>query len=298
MMTDVTSTRRIFGLETEYGVTCATTGDDRLTADEVARHLFRKVVAWGRSSNVFLTNGSRLYLDVGSHPEYATAECDDLRQLVTYDRGGERILEGLVEDAQQRLTEEGGSGTIHLFKNNTDSAGNSYGCHENYLVRRKGDFAKLSDLLVPFLITRQVLTGAGKIHQTPQGARFCLSQRAEHIWEAVSSATTRSRPIINTRDEPHAEHQQCHALGRRHIHQRCAPQLAKHHPVQGAQAGGPVPAGGGAARLIEARKNRQIAGQMHGAQRRAVKGRQGAVGPGFRRQLCGNFCRFRGGVHG
>ena len=205
MMTDVTSTRRIFGLETEYGVTCATTGDDRLTADEVARHLFRKVVAWGRSSNVFLTNGSRLYLDVGSHPEYATAECDDLRQLVTYDRGGERILEGLVEEAQQRLTEEGGSGTIHLFKNNTDSAGNSYGCHENYLVRRKGDFAKLSDLLVPFLITRQVLTGAGKIHQTPQGARFCLSQRAEHIWEAVSSATTRSRPIINTRDEPHAD---------------------------------------------------------------------------------------------
>ena len=97
---------------------------------------------------------------------------------------------------------------------------------------------------------------------------------------------------------PHAEHQQCHALGRRHIHQRRAPHLAKHHPVQGAQAGGPVPAGGGAARLIEARKNRQIAGQMHGAQRRAVKGRQGAVGPGFRRQLCGNFCRFRGGVHG
>ncbi|PFG35746.1 proteasome accessory factor A [Flavimobilis soli] len=211
-MTDATSTRRIFGLETEYGVTCATTGDDRLSADEVARHLFRKVVAWGRSSNVFLTNGSRLYLDVGSHPEYATAECDDLRQLVTYDRGGERILEGLVEDAQQRLADEGGSGTIHLFKNNTDSAGNSYGCHENYLVRRKGDFAKLSDLLVPFLITRQVLTGAGKIHNTPQGAQFCLSQRAEHIWEAVSSATTRSRPIINTRDEPHADAEQFRRL--------------------------------------------------------------------------------------
>ena len=197
--------RRIFGLETEYGVTCASTGEDRLSADEVARHLFRKVVAWGRSSNVFLTNGSRLYLDVGSHPEYATAECDDIRQLVTYDRGGERILEGLVEDAQERLVAEGGTGTIHLFKNNTDSAGNSYGCHENYLVRRQGDFARVSDQLVPFLITRQVLTGAGKIHHTPQGARYCLSQRAEHIWEAVSSATTRSRPIINTRDEPHAD---------------------------------------------------------------------------------------------
>jgi proteasome accessory factor A len=197
--------RRIFGLETEYGVTCAATDGRGLSADEVARYLFRKVVAWGRSSNVFLRNGSRLYLDVGSHPEYATAECDDVRQLVTHDRAGERILEGLVADAQQRLEHEGLPGRIHLFKNNTDSAGNSYGCHENYLVRRQGDFARLSDVLVPFLITRQVLTGAGKVLATPRGAVYCLSQRADHIWEAVSSATTRSRPIINTRDEPHAD---------------------------------------------------------------------------------------------
>jgi proteasome accessory factor A len=154
---------------------------------------------------VFLRNGSRLYLDVGSHPEYATAECDDVHQLVAYDRGGERILEGLVADAQQRLEHEGLPGRIHLFKNNTDSAGNSYGCHENYLVRRQGDFARLSDVLVPFLITRQILTGAGKVLATPRGATFTLSQRADHIWEAVSSATTRSRPIINTRDEPHAD---------------------------------------------------------------------------------------------
>ncbi len=197
--------KRIFGLETEYGVTCAATDGRGLSADEVARYLFRKVVAWGRSSNVFLRNGSRLYLDVGSHPEYATAECDDVRQLVTHDRAGERILEGLVADAQQRLEHEGLPGTIHLFKNNTDSAGNSYGCHENFLVRRQGDFARLSDVLVPFLITRQVLTGAGKVLATPRGAVYCLSQRADHIWEAVSSATTRSRPIINTRDEPHAD---------------------------------------------------------------------------------------------
>lgn len=197
--------RRIFGLETEYGVTCAADDGRGLSADEVARYLFRKVVAWGRSSNVFLRNGSRLYLDVGSHPEYATAECDDWRQLVTHDRAGERILEGLVADAQQRLEHEGLSGRIHLFKNNTDSAGNSYGCHENYLVRRQGDFSRLSDVLVPFLITRQILTGAGKVLATPRGAVFCLSQRADHIWESVSSATTRSRPIINTRDEPHAD---------------------------------------------------------------------------------------------
>jgi len=197
--------RRIFGLETEYGVTCAAQDGRGLSADEVARYLFRKVVAWGRSSNVFLRNGSRLYLDVGSHPEYATAECDDVRQLVAHDRAGERILEGLVADAQQRLEHEGLPGRIHLFKNNTDSAGNSYGCHENYLVRRQGDFSRLSDVLVPFLITRQILTGAGKVLSTPRGAVYCLSQRADHIWEAVSSATTRSRPIINTRDEPHAD---------------------------------------------------------------------------------------------
>lgn len=197
--------RRIFGLETEYGVTCASEDGQGLSADEVARYLFRKVVAWGRSSNVFLRNGSRLYLDVGSHPEYATAECDDLRQLIAYDRGGERILEGLIADAQQRLEHEGLPGTIHLFKNNTDSAGNSYGCHENYLVRRQGDFVQIADILVPFLITRQILTGAGKVLATPRGAVYCLSQRADHMWEAVSSATTRSRPIINTRDEPHAD---------------------------------------------------------------------------------------------
>ncbi len=204
--------RRIFGLETEYGVTCAVGTGRGLSADEVARYLFRKVVAWGRSSNVFLGNGSRLYLDVGSHPEYATAECDDVEQLIAHDRGGERVLEGLVEDAQARLEAEGVPGRIHLFKNNTDSAGNSYGCHENYLVRRQGDFGRLADVLVPFLITRQVLTGAGKVLPTPQGPIYTLSQRADHIWESVSSATTRSRPIINTRDEPHADAEQYRRL--------------------------------------------------------------------------------------
>lgn len=197
--------RRIFGLETEFGITCAVESGRGLSADEVARYLFRKVVAWGRSSNVFLRNGSRLYLDVGSHPEYATAECDSVPQLVAHDRAGERVLEGLLVDAQARLEGEGVPGRLHLFKNNTDSAGNSYGCHENYLVRRRGEFARLADVLVPFLITRQVLTGAGKVLPGPRGARYVFSQRADHIWEAVSSATTRSRPIINTRDEPHAD---------------------------------------------------------------------------------------------
>lgn len=197
--------KRIFGLENEYGVTCTVRGQRRLSPDEVARYLFRRVVSWGRSSNVFLENGARLYLDVGSHPEYATPECDSLYDLVAYDKAGERILEGLVTSAEMRLREEGIRGTVYLFKNNTDSAGNSYGCHENYLTARKDDFANYSQVLIPFLITRQIFAGAGKLLQTARGALYCMSQRAEHIWEGVSSATTRSRPIINTRDEPHAD---------------------------------------------------------------------------------------------
>ncbi|MEG9225948.1 Pup--protein ligase [Aeromicrobium sp. Sec7.5] len=197
--------RRIMGIENEYGVTCSFKGQRRLSPDEVARYLFRRVVSWGRSSNVFLRNGSRLYLDVGSHPEYATPECDDVAELVTHDKAGERILEGLMLDAQQRLRDDGIEGDIYLFKNNTDSAGNSYGCHENYLVTRSGEFSRMADVLIPFLVSRQIICGAGKVQQTSRGTIFSVSQRAEHIWEGVSSATTRSRPIINTRDEPHAD---------------------------------------------------------------------------------------------
>jgi proteasome accessory factor A len=197
--------RRIYGLENEYGVTCTLRGQRRLSPDEVARYLFRRVVSWGRSSNVFLANGARLYLDVGSHPEYATPECDSIHELVVHDKAGERILEQLLVSAEQRLADEGIRGDIYLFKNNTDSAGNSYGCHENYLAGRKQDFSHYSDALIPFLVSRQIYAGAGKVLQTARGAMFCISQRAEHVWEGVSSATTRSRPIINTRDEPHAD---------------------------------------------------------------------------------------------
>ena len=171
----------------------------------MARYLFRKVVSWGRSSNVFLENGSRLYLDVGSHPEYATPECDSIRAATVYDRAGEHILRELVEAAEARLRDEGIRGTIHLFKNNCDSAGNSYGCHENYLIRRTDPGLDFDEVLIPFLVTRQIFCGAGRIVTGPRGPQFSISQRADHIWESVSSATTRSRPIINTRDEPHAD---------------------------------------------------------------------------------------------
>jgi proteasome accessory factor A len=83
--------------------------------------------------------------------------------------------------------------------------GNSYGCHENYLTERNDEFNRYTEVLIPFLVSRQIYAGAGKVLQTARGSVFCLSQRAEHIWEGVSSATTRSRPIINTRDDPHAD---------------------------------------------------------------------------------------------
>src|SRR5579884_1587798 len=156
--------RRIFGLENEYGVTCTLRGQRRLSPDEVARYLFRRVVSWGRSSNVFLENGARLYLDVGSHPEYATPECDVISDLVAHDKAGERILDHLVAGAEARLREEGIRGVIYLFKNNTDSAGNSYGCHENYLTSRRDDFAHYTEVLIPFLVSRQIINTRDEPH--------------------------------------------------------------------------------------------------------------------------------------
>ena len=188
--------RRIFGLETEYGVACTSGGTRRLTPDEVARYLFRRVVTWGRSSNVFLRNGSRIYLDVGSHPEYATAECDDLIQLINHDRAGERILEDLIVDAEHRLASEGITGDIYLFKNNTDSHGNSYGCHENYLISRIGDFSKITDVLVPFLVSRQLICGAGKVLHTARGRSTA----------SASAPSTSGKACRRRRPQP-ADHQ-------------------------------------------------------------------------------------------
>ena len=118
-----------------------------------------------------MQNGARLYLDVGSHPEYATPECDSLYDLVVHDKAGERILEDLVVSAEQRLSEEGIRGTIYLFKNNTDSAGNSYGCHENYLTSRDDDLGHYAEVLIPFLVSRQIYAGAGSARRAHLGRR-------------------------------------------------------------------------------------------------------------------------------
>lgn len=199
--------KRVMGVETEYGLTTATvTGEpSTLTPEDAAQRLFRRVVEWGRSTNTFLENGSRLYLDVGAHPEYASAECDSIDDLVATDKAGDRIFESMAGDANERLEEEGLPERIHLIKNNVDSAGNSYGCHENYLIRRRRDFRARVDSLVPFFISRQVLTGAGRIRRQPGVSGYEISQRADQMWDAVSSASTRSRPIVNTRDEPHGD---------------------------------------------------------------------------------------------
>ena len=206
--------RRVGGLETEFGLVCVRADGTRaLEPEAAARELFRPVVAQGRSSNVFLRNAARLYLDVGSHPEYATAECDDWWDLVAQDLAGERILGELVDGANARFREAGEDARIHLLKNNVDSQGNAFGSHENYLVDRRGEFTRLPRYLLPFLVTRQIVTGAGGVvvdrpHGEPQApgtARFVFSRRSDHMWEAVSSATTRTRPIINTRDEPHGD---------------------------------------------------------------------------------------------
>ena len=165
--------RRIFGIENEYGVTFTLRGQRRLSPDEVARYLFRRVVSWGRSSNVFLENGARLYLDVGSHPEYATPECDKIGDVVTHDKAGEWILSGLVNGAQARLREEGIRGEVYLFKNNTDSVGNSYGCHENYLTERNDEFNRYTEVLIPFLVSRQIFAGARSEEHTSELQSLC-----------------------------------------------------------------------------------------------------------------------------
>jgi proteasome accessory factor A len=205
--------RRIFGLETEYGV-ISSSPDGRvgLSVESALGYLFEKVVARQRGTNDFLRNGGRLYQDTGCHPEYATPECDDPLDLALYDKAGERIVEELRLTAEQKLRDNGIDCGVFLFKNNTDSVGNTYGCHENYLVDRTINFHKLAELLIPFLVTRQIFTGAGKVLKTRAGNHYYISQRSQHIYQEISGATTSSRGIINTRDEPHADEERYRRL--------------------------------------------------------------------------------------
>jgi proteasome accessory factor A len=205
--------QRIFGLESEYGLISSSVGGRvNLSVESALGYLFEKVVSRQRGTNDFLKNGARLYQDTGCHPEYATPECDNPRDLVIHDKAGERIVEELLLAAEQKLRENGIYCDIFIFKNNTDSVGNTYGCHENYLVQRGVNFHKLAEQLIPFFVTRQAFAGAGKVLKTRMGNHYYISQRAQHIYQEISGATTSSRGIINTRDEPHADEEKYRRL--------------------------------------------------------------------------------------
>ena len=153
-------------------------------------------------ANVILTNGARLYVD-HAHPEYSSPEVTNPRDAVLWDKAGERVM---ARAAERALTVPGSS-RILLYKNNTDNKGASYGTHENYLMARRTPFADIVRHLTPFFVSRQVVTGAGRvgIGQDGRGDGFQLSQRADYFEVEVGLETTLKRPIINTRDEPHAD---------------------------------------------------------------------------------------------
>jgi proteasome accessory factor PafA2 len=162
--------------------------------------------------NAVLTNGARYYVD-HAHPECSTPECADARSIVVFDRAAERILQ-VSMDAARRLLPAGQE--IVIYKNNSDGKGNSYGCHENYLMDRAVPFGRIVGHITPHFITRQIFCGAGKVGCEaglgPDEVPFQISQRADFFEEEVGLETTLKRPIVNTRDEPHADAQKYRRL--------------------------------------------------------------------------------------
>lgn len=152
--------------------------------------------------NTVLSNGARFYVD-HAHPEYSSPECRDAMEVVTWDRAGEEVVRSAMSRAASALPV--GSELV-VYKNNTDGKGNSYGCHENYLLDRGIPFASVVRGATPHLVTRQVFCGAGKVgSEAGSSVEFQISQRSDFIEEEVGLETTIRRPIVNTRDEPHAD---------------------------------------------------------------------------------------------
>ena len=227
---------KVCGIETEYGITVHGVRDaNPITASSIlinayinelhgnvgwdfvdetpgndargfARESFPPSEVESHLVNTVLTNGARYYVD-HAHPEYSSPECISPREAVIYDKAGEEVLRTSMSAALRSmpLGQE-----IVVYKNNSDRKGNSYGCHENYLLDRALPFGKLVKFITPFFVTRQVMVGAGKVGtespQVPRGqVPFQLSQRADFFEEEVGLETTLKRPIVNTRDEPHAD---------------------------------------------------------------------------------------------
>ncbi|HEX2050736.1 MAG TPA: depupylase/deamidase Dop [Actinomycetota bacterium] len=225
---------KICGIETEYGISVRDAGEfnpiltSSLLINAYAQPAFKRV-KWDYEEesplrdargferpaaemqadddsglvNVILPNGARYYVD-HAHPEYSSPECSNARDAVVWDKAGERILEDSIEAAHALVP---GGERVFIYKNNSDGKGNSYGCHENYLVDRRTPFPMLVRHLIPFFVTRQVYTGAGKVgsENNAQRVDFQLSQRADFFEVEVGLETTFKRPIVNTRDEPHAD---------------------------------------------------------------------------------------------
>jgi Pup amidohydrolase len=229
---------KVFGIETEFGIVFRGVADGNPVVASsmlVNSYVEHRRVGWdfedespGRDArgfaredasppevethlvNTVLTNGARYYVD-HAHPEFSSPECTSALQLTRYDKAGERILARSMQ-AAQRILPPGQE--IVVYKNNSDGKGNSYGCHENYLLDRAVPFSTLVRHLIPWFATRQIFAGAGKVgseHGAAE-ARFQLSQRADFFEEEVGLETTLKRPIINTRDEPHADPQKYRRL--------------------------------------------------------------------------------------
>ncbi|HET7483160.1 MAG TPA: depupylase/deamidase Dop [Actinomycetota bacterium] len=225
---------KICGIETEYGISVKGPGEfnpiltSSLLINAYAKPAFKRV-KWDYEEesplrdargfdrpgvevpvedesglvNVILPNGSRYYVD-HAHPEYSSPECSNPRDVVIWDKAGERILEDSIAAARAAT---GDNERVSIYKNNSDGKGNSYGCHENYLVDRALPFPNIVKHLTPFLVTRQVFTGAGKVgaENGTEQVDYQISQRADFFEVEVGLETTFKRPIINTRDEPHAD---------------------------------------------------------------------------------------------
>ncbi len=242
--------KRVFGLETEYGITLSGAESVDVVAESIelvrrytengalmkwdyeledphldargfrARELLqdtdesayyeidkRRPLSFEEiKSDLVLSNGARFYND-HAHPEYSTPECTTLRQIVAQDKAGERIL---AECARRRNQKLPAGFEVRLYKNNTDFAGHSYGCHDNYLMRRDIAWDRIVAGMLPFLITRQIFAGAGKMGVEAESAQgqpgvYQISQRADFFSVVVSIDTMNRRPLINTRDEPHVD---------------------------------------------------------------------------------------------
>ena len=235
--------RKVVGVETEYGIVLRGGGESNpIAASSMLINAYvsslRQKVGWdfedetpGNDArgfsvdgamppevdthlvNAVLTNGARYYVD-HAHPECSTPECSDAREVVVWDKAAEQILIASMIAAQPLLPE---GQEILVHKNNSDGKGNSYGCHENYLMDRAVPFGRIVHGIMPFFVTRQLFAGAGKVGCEAPGTSssevpFQLSQRADFFEEEVGLETTLKRPIVNTRDEPHCDAQKYRRL--------------------------------------------------------------------------------------